>query len=58
MIIAVVHSTSSTRRSTMPSPIEMPAASDPMPIRNGVTVEPITPIEGATPSTATATIRS
>ena len=42
----------------MPSPIEMPAASDPMPIRNGVTVEPITPIEGATPSTATATIRS
>ena len=42
----------------MPSPIEMPAASEATPVANGFTVEASTPIPAPTRIVAAATIRS
>jgi hypothetical protein len=46
-----------TNRRPMPSPIEVSAKPEAMPIENGFTVEPITPTPAPTRITAAATIR-
>ena len=57
-MVAVITATNRTMRRPSPSPIEMPALSEPMPITNGLMVDPSRPANGVTVTTATATMRS
>lgn len=58
MIVAAISRAKTNTRRTMPSPIVTSAASEPMPILNGLTVEPMMPADGANQTTPMATIRS